>query len=68
MNTHNMHDAADDLLHDIDEHDRNRPERDSVEDRTGAAVMRRNGASESFIIKVFGYSPTPYSDIELRTK
>lgn len=37
-------------------------ERDTVEHRTAAAVMRSNGASEERIVRLFGYSPRPLDD------
>jgi uncharacterized protein (DUF433 family) len=58
MSERGMRSAAESLLADLDEHDRNRPERNSVEDRTSAEVMRRNRATEE-VVRVFGYSPEP---------
>ena len=64
MNVCKMRDAAESLLADIDEHDRNRPARDTIEDRTSAEVMRRGRVTEDEIVRVFGYSPTPILDRE----
>lgn len=54
-----LRDAAQALLPELEDRDRNRPERDSIEDRTGAEVMRSEGIPEETIIRIYGYSPTP---------
>jgi len=58
-NNHGLRDAAYSLMEEIEDMDRNRPERDSIEDRTGAEVVRDAGCSEEQVISMFGYSPTP---------
>jgi hypothetical protein len=54
-----LREAAESLLEGLDERDRNRPERDSIEDRTGASVMRDSGVPEETITRLYGYSPMP---------
>ena len=54
-----LRDAAHSLMPGLDARDEARPARDSIEDRTGAAVMRSDGIPEAEIARLYGYSPTP---------
>lgn len=60
-----MRDLATDMADEMDRRDAAAlGERDTVEHRTAAAVMRSNGASEERIVRLFGYSPRPLDDVQ----
>jgi hypothetical protein len=59
MGVRKPRDAAEEVVQDFVKWDRNRPIRDSIEDRTGAELMRREGCSDQEIIARYGYVPTP---------
>ncbi len=60
-------DLATDMANDMDRRDASQAnQRDTVEHRTTAEVMRSNGTSEERIVRFFGYSPLAL-DAEMET-
>lgn len=61
MDDPKLEDAAIGMAEALQRLDRERPERNSVEDRTAADVLRRKGFTPDRIKRWFGYVPLPMS-------